>query len=99
MNPFIFVRFITHLKFFATRLFRDKMLDGDDRDFQELIQMKYPDAYECASKIARLVWQDYQIASGGGVSISDRVYQEDNHGRKARSDAFLTGEQLTAGAA
>ena len=57
-----FVRFITHLKFFATRLFRDKMLDGDDRDFQELIQMKYPDAYECASKIARLVWQDYQIA-------------------------------------
>lgn len=57
-----FVRFITHLKFFATRLFRDKMLDGDDRDFQELIREKYPEAYECAEKISRLVWQDYQIA-------------------------------------
>lgn len=57
-----FVRFITHLKFFASRLFGDKMLDGDDRDFQELIQEKYPDAYECAGRIGRLVWQDYQIA-------------------------------------
>lgn len=57
-----FVRFITHLKFFATRLFRDKMLDGDDRDFQELIRQKYPDAYDCAEKIGRLVWQDYEIA-------------------------------------
>lgn len=57
-----FVRFITHLKFFASRLFGDKMLDGEDRDFQELIQQKYPDAYECAGRISRLVWQDYQIA-------------------------------------
>ena len=57
-----FVRFITHLKFFASRLFGDKMLDGEDRDFQELIQQKYPDAYECAGRISRLVWHDYQIA-------------------------------------
>ncbi len=57
-----FVRFITHLKFFASRLCGDKMLDGDDRDFQELIQEKYPEAYECAGKISRLVWGDYQIA-------------------------------------
>jgi beta-glucoside operon transcriptional antiterminator len=57
-----FVRFITHLKFFATRLFRDKMLDGDDPEFHGLIREKYPESYECAEKIGRLVWQDYQIA-------------------------------------
>ena len=62
MLAVLFVRFITHLKFFASRLFGDKMLDGEDRDFQELIQQKYPDAYECAGRISRLVWQDYQIA-------------------------------------
>lgn len=65
-----FVRFITHLKFFASRLFGNKMLDGDDRDFQELIQKKYPDAWECARRISRLVWQDYQIA----VSEEELVY-------------------------
>lgn len=57
-----FVRFVTHLKFFAKRLFTDKMLDGDDRDFQELIRSQYAESYNCAGKIAKFIWDDYQIA-------------------------------------
>lgn len=61
-----FVRFVTHLKFFAKRLFTDKMLDGDDRDFQELIRTQYAESYNCAGKIAKFIWDGYQIAVSGG---------------------------------
>lgn len=57
-----FVRFVTHLKFFVKRLFSDKMLDGDDRDFQDLIKTQYAESYACAGKIAKFIWDDYQIA-------------------------------------
>ena len=57
-----FVRFVTHLKFFAQRLFQDKMLDGDDGELSSLIRTQYADSYACAEKIAKLVWNDYQIA-------------------------------------
>lgn len=55
-------RFVTHLKFFAQRLFQDKMLDSDDHTLQDMIQAQYPEAYECARKIIRMIWEDYQIA-------------------------------------
>lgn len=57
-----FVRFITHLKFFAKRLFTDSMLDEDDLDFHDLIRGQYATSYECAEKIAKFIWDDYQIA-------------------------------------
>ena len=57
-----FVRFVTHLKFFAQRLFQDKMLDGDDRELQNLIKTQYAESYACAEKIAKLIWNEHQIA-------------------------------------
>ena len=57
-----FVRFVTHLKFFFLFLFQDKMLDGDDGELSSLIRTQYADSYACAEKIAKLVWNDYQIA-------------------------------------
>lgn len=57
-----FIRFVTHLKFFAQRLFSDNMLEGDDLDFQRLIQTQYKESYGCAEKIAKFIWDDYQIA-------------------------------------
>ena len=57
-----FIRFVTHLKFFAQRLFGDTMMDGNDLDFQRLIRAQYKDSYACAEKIARFIWDDYQIA-------------------------------------
>lgn len=57
-----FIRFVTHLKFFAQRLFSDNMLEGDDLDFQSLIRAQYKESYGCAEKIAKFIWDDYQIA-------------------------------------
>lgn len=57
-----FIRFVTHLKFFAQRLFSDNMLEGDDLDFQRLIRTQYKESYGCAEKIAKFIWDDYQIA-------------------------------------
>ena len=69
-----FVRFVTHLKFFAQRLFQDKMLDSDDRTLQNMIQEQYPDAYACALKILRVVWEDYQIAVPEEEAVYLAVY-------------------------
>ena len=55
-----FVRFVTHLKFFAKRLFTDTMLDGNDLDFQNLIRTQYQSSYECAEKIAKFIWDGLQ---------------------------------------
>lgn len=57
-----YVRFITHLKFFASRLFTDKMLDDPESGLRDLIGKSYPEAYVCAEKIAKLIWNDYQLA-------------------------------------
>ncbi len=57
-----YVRFITHLKFFASRLFTDKMLDDPESGLRDLIGKSYPEAYACAEKIAKLIWNDYQLA-------------------------------------
>lgn len=57
-----FIRFVTHLKFFAQRLFSDNMLEGDDLDFQRLIRTQYKESYGCAERIAKFIWDDYQIA-------------------------------------
>ena len=65
-----FIRFVTHLKFFAQRLFGDTMLDGNDLDFQELIRTQYKESYACAEKIAKFIWDDYQIA----VSEEELIY-------------------------
>lgn len=65
-----FVRFVTHLKFFVQRLFTDKMLDGDDSEFQEMIKAQYADSYQCAEKIGKFIWDDYQIV----VSEEELIY-------------------------
>ena len=38
------------------------MLDEDDLDFHDLIRGQYTTSYECAEKIAKFIWDDYQIA-------------------------------------
>lgn len=57
-----YIRFVTHLKFFAQRLFKDTMLDGNDLDFHKLIRTQYQESYRCAETIAKMIWEDYQIA-------------------------------------
>ena len=61
-----YYRFITHLKFFAQRLFSGKSYAGTDVDnMLELVQCKYPKACECVEKIAHFLKQKY------GYSLSE----------------------------
>lgn len=57
-----YTRFVTHLKFFAQRLFQDKMLDGNDAEFHSMICQQYHQKYTCAQRIAKMIWNDYQIS-------------------------------------
>lgn len=46
-------RFITHLKFFAQRVFLGKEIESDDTEFQEIIRRKYQECLECVEKIKK----------------------------------------------
>ena len=52
-------RFLTHLKFFAYRILNDNINEVGDEDFEEVVRIRYPEAYECASKIANLISDKY----------------------------------------
>lgn len=64
------IRFITHLKFFSKRLFQNQMLDSDDAGFHDMIRQEYSKAYECAEKIAKVIWNNYRIK----VTEEEKVY-------------------------
>lgn len=55
-----YYRFITHLKFFALRLFNGKTADGNDRELYELVRHKFQLAYECVQKISDFLQTKYQ---------------------------------------
>ena len=44
-------RFITHLKFFAQRIFTGNEVESDDTEFQEIIRNKYQECLDCVEKI------------------------------------------------
>ena len=44
-------RFITHLKFFAQRVFAGKEVESNDTEFQEIIRNKYRECLDCVEKI------------------------------------------------
>ncbi|MEI0530383.1 PRD domain-containing protein [Brachyspira pilosicoli] len=53
-------RFLTHLKFFALRLFQKNIYNGkEDEDLLEIVKLKYKDAYECTLKIAEYISLSY----------------------------------------
>lgn len=60
-DSFHYVRFVTHLKFFAFRLFHSAMLEEQDSDFAEIVRMKYVNEYKCSQKIADLIMNEYEM--------------------------------------
>lgn len=67
-----YVRFITHLKFFAYRLFSTTNIPIENRDidFQELIKSKYKEEYQCSLKIREQIRQVY----GKELTDEDLIY-------------------------
>lgn len=54
-----YYRFITHLKFFAQRLFNGKIYADKDDEIYEMIKIKYPTSYECVKKIEKFIKEKY----------------------------------------
>lgn len=63
-------RFITHLKFFAKRLYKKELLKEEDPEFAELMRNKYPREHLCSQKIADYIGQEY----GTEVSQEEIMY-------------------------
>lgn len=55
-----YYRFITHLKFFARRLFEDKQYhDEEDSELVEVVKTKYETAYKCVNRIKLFLEKKY----------------------------------------
>lgn len=66
-----YYRFITHLKFFAKRIFTGQENPAEvDDEMNEMVQKKYALAHLCAEKISEFVEQNYQYK----VSADEKFY-------------------------
>lgn len=55
-----YYRFITHLKFFAQRMFNNKVhTDEKDNDLFEIVKEKYYESYKCVNKVQRFIVEKY----------------------------------------
>lgn len=54
-----YYRFITHLKFFAQRLFSGNVYDEVQDDILDTIKVRYHDGYDCVLKIATFLKEKY----------------------------------------
>lgn len=52
-------RFITHLKFFAQRLFSETTISDEDAQFIEVLKKQYKKEYECTLKVRDFIKKEY----------------------------------------
>ena len=53
-------RFITHLKFFAQRIFSETIILDEDTEFIEVLKKQYKREYECTLKVRDFIKQEYK---------------------------------------
>ena len=58
-DSLFYSRFLTHLKFFAYRILNSTLSGDGDEDFEEVVKLRYPEAYECTLKIVQLIKDKY----------------------------------------
>ena len=59
-NSIQYYRLVTHLKFFAKRVLTEQeSADEIEDEMNFMVKKKYPQAYECANKIAELIFSKY----------------------------------------
>lgn len=63
-------RFITHLKFFAQRLFSGKHMKEEDAEFYAMMRKKHQSVYECVEKIRDYILKEY----GHQLSEEEMLY-------------------------
>ncbi|MGL4847596.1 MAG: BglG family transcription antiterminator LicT [Clostridium sp.] len=58
-NSLDYMRFITHLKFFAQRIFKRTQVKDEDKDFYEMVVNKYSNEKECVDKIEAYIEKQF----------------------------------------
>lgn len=58
-------RFLTHLKFFSQRLFREQFHYDKNDDLGKIIRIQFPEEYKCVGKIKNYIYSEY------GMEISE----------------------------
>lgn len=69
-NSVYYYRFITHLKFFAQRIFEGKKMNDNDVDLLNTIKNKYSEPYKCVEKIAEFLKYKYKYI----LTDEERLY-------------------------
>ena len=65
-----YYRFITHLKFFAQRIFSHKVYEDEDTELFFILTEKYQESYHCTVKIKELIYQNYNYE----LSLEEQLY-------------------------
>lgn len=58
-----YMRFVTHIRYFARRLFASEITKGDDDLFYQICE-RYPQSYECSLKVKKYILANYGIEIG-----------------------------------
>ncbi|MCI1966488.1 MAG: PRD domain-containing protein [Oscillospiraceae bacterium] len=54
-----FERFMTHLKFFVFRIYKNERIQTEDIGFKEIMQKQFAPEYQCSKKIAEYIKAEY----------------------------------------
>ncbi len=63
-------RFVTHLRYLGQRMFKGNGKQFDYQDLGELVQTKYPKAYQCAEKVTAYLEKQYHVI----ISEDDTIF-------------------------
>ena len=65
-----YYRFITHLKFFAQRVFNNAIYNEDEAELFDILKEKYKESYNCVLKIKSFIEHEYSYA----LSDEEQLY-------------------------
>lgn len=65
-----YYRFITHLKFFAQRVFNNSIYDEDESELFDILKEKYKKSYNCVLKIKAFIEHEYSY----NLSDEEQLY-------------------------
>ena len=65
-----YFRFVTHLKFFAQRLFSQMHMEDDDPFLFDIVKTKHKEAFECTEKINKYVMNQFHYS----LSDNEKLY-------------------------
>ncbi|PTY79258.1 transcription antiterminator LicT [Heyndrickxia sporothermodurans] len=69
-NSLNYFRFVTHLRFFAQRVFNHTVMSDKDRNLYDIVKSNYPDSYVCVEKINTLIQTNYSHT----ISVDEKLY-------------------------